>query len=183
MLNISTIRLLRFSAAVGLFVAFGPLARAASVEAKADGVQVVDAPAAGGKVLMTLKAGEKMESKERKGMFWEVVTKDGKPGFVSFLKVQRQESGDAGLAKAIRDAAQDNRPAETGNSGRQRSAVMGVRGLDESSEVAAAGSVKPNLRLVYMMEDRKVDRAQLASLGNEVMQEVETLAKRKGMAP
>lgn len=183
MLNNSTFRFLRVLATASLLLAFAPLARAASVEAKADGVQVVDAPSAGGKVLLTLKAGEKLESKERKGMFWEVVTKDGKPAFVSFLKVQRQESGDAGLAKAIRDAAQDNRPAETGNSGRQRSAVMGVRGLDESNEVAAAGSVKPNLRLVYMMEDRKIDRVQIASLGNEVMQEVETLAKRKGMAP
>lgn len=155
----------------------------ASVEAKADGVQVLDTPSASGKVLSSMKAGEKLESKERKGMFWEVTTKDGKAGYVSFLKVQRQEGGDAGLAKAIRDAAKDKRPADTNTASRARSAVMGVRGLDESSEVAAAGSVRPNLRLVYAMEDNQLDHAKIAALGDEVMQEVEARMKRRGTMP
>lgn len=161
----------------------GTNALGATVEAKTDGVQVVDAPSAAGKVIAALKAGDRLESKDRKGMFWEVVTKDGKPGFVSFLKVQRQEGGDSGLAKAIRDAAQDNRPADTTTASRARSAVMGVRGLDESDEVAAAGSVRPNLRLVYGMEDNATDRKKIAMLGEEVMQEVEARMKRRGVAP
>lgn len=168
---------------IGLTCLLAPKLFAASVEAKVDGVPVTEAPSAGAKILTTLKAGEKLESKERKGMFWQVVTKDGKTGYVPFLKVQRQDSGDASLARAIRGAAQENRPRESGNTGRQRSAVMGVRGLDESSEVAAAGSVKPNLRLVFMMEDRKVDRNLLASLETEVMREVEATARKRGVAP
>ena len=153
----------------------------ASLEPKGDDVPILEEPNGTAKVVKTLKKGESVEHKERKGMFWEVVVPGGKVGYVSFMKVKIQESGsDNTLAKAIRDKAQSSRSGDTG-SGRARAAVMGVRGLDDDEDIASAGSVRPNLRMVYSMEDRKVDRARMASLGDDIGKEVEQRARKKGV--
>lgn len=154
----------------------------ASVEAKKDGVEVLETADKGSKVLMTLKKGDAVESSERKGMFWQVKTPDGKSGFVSILGVTRKaDSQNTSLSKAIRQASQDGRDekADEVSAARSRSAVMGVRGLDESGETSFAGNVKPNYRMVFTMEDRMVSDKSLSSFGSEVMKEVEYLAEKK----
>ena len=57
---------------------------------------------------------------------------------------------------------------------------MGVRGLDESGTVQEAGNVKPNMRLVYVMEDLYIPRTEILTLEAEVMAEAEKAAQRKG---
>ena len=150
------------------------------VVAKKDSVTVTAEPSKDGKVLKSLAKGTPMEALERKGMFWKVKV-DGVEGFVSVMSVERQQGGEGGsIAKAIQNAAAEGREKEDASNGqRARSAVMGVRGLDETEETAGAGNVKPNLRMVYLMEDRMVSTKKLKSLEDMVMKEVETLATKR----
>lgn len=164
--------------AAGVFI--GHEVFAASVTAKVDEVPVFKEASTQSQVMQKMKKGDKLSSKERKGMFWEVTLPGGGVGYVPFLKVQRNEDGDdSSLAKAIRNAAQSDRTtADT--SARARSAVMGVRGLDEGEEIATASSARPNLRLVYRMEDRQIDDTRVSMLGDEIMKEIELKAQKKG---
>ena len=141
------------------------------VEAKKDGVTVVGTPDKSGAVVATLKAGETLDAGERKGMYWEVKTADGKSGFVSVMAVKLKPSS-GNLGSAIRDAVMSGRNTSDAANARARSAVMGVRGLDESGETAFAGSVKPDLRAVYSMEDFEVPAKRVERLGEEVFEEI-----------
>jgi uncharacterized protein YgiM (DUF1202 family) len=151
------------------------LAFGASVAAKKDGVEVLSEAAKGASVLATLKKGDTVDAVERKGMYWQVKTSAGATGFVSVMNVAHKTSEeDKSLSKAIRDAAKDGRGDDDSVvATRTRSAVMGVRGLDESADTSAVGNVKPNLRMVYGMEDRVVNPKSLEDLGNKVTAEIE----------
>ena len=152
-------------------------AYSASLVAKRAKVKVKSKPK-GGSVVTVLKKGEEVESLGRKGMYWKVKVAGGKIGYVSVTKVKRQAGGSKGLAKAIRAAAKDGRDkSDEVVSARSRSAVMGVRGLDESDETAFAGNVKPNLRMVYKMEDRATSFKKIDKLGDMVMGEVENMVE------
>lgn len=153
---------------------------AATVAAKKDGVDVTAEASKDSKVIVTLKKGETVESVERKGMYWQVKTSSGKAGFVSVMSVSlKANDDDKSLSKAIRDAAKDNRAdTEDATAGRARSAVMGVRGLDESGETAFAGNVKPNLRMVYSMEDRVISRKKIDELQERVSSEIEKVMEK-----
>lgn len=154
------------------------------VAAKKNGVKVRATSTRSGKILQTLQKGDSLEAIERKGMYWKVKTTDGTTGFVSVLKVKRRASGSNSLSRAIKKAAIEGREEEDQiASGRARSAVMGVRGLSENDETAMAGNVKPNLRMVYMMEDRRISSKKVRALERSVMSEVEIIAKRKGVVP
>ena len=146
---------------------------AGMVAAKRNGVKVFATASKKGKVIKTLQKGEAVESKDRKGMYWQV-TVDGKPGFVSVMKVKRKKGKASSLTKKIQSAVSQGRDAEDVANNRSRSAVMGVRGLDESSETAFAGNVKPNLRMVYKMEDILVKPDQIEKLGEQVFAEIES---------
>lgn len=148
----------------------GPLF-AGAVAAKKNGVKVLKEPGKDAETIMTLKKDESVESSERKGMFWKVKTAKGE-GYVAFLDVTRKAEDDGSLSKAIRAAARDSRDMDDVKSGRARSAVMGVRGLDESGETSYAGSVKPNLRLVYNMEDQVVDQQKIDKIADLVQEEI-----------
>jgi len=154
---------------------------AASVQAKLDGVQVTDKPAAQGSVLSTMKKGDTLPAKERKGMFWEVQLPGNKTGYVSFIKVQRIEAQDTGLSSAIRSAAEKSRGEDGKDQSRARSSVMGVRGLSDGEELQAAGSVRPNMRMVYLMEDREVTSKEVKELADSVQTEIEHRMKQRGM--
>lgn len=168
----------------GILLLMAPIAFGAQVTAKKDGVEVLADAAKGSAVIATLKQGEALESMERKGMFWQVKTKNGKTGFVSILAVNRDASaGSAGLAKALQAAAQEGRDGNEVANARSRSAVMGVRGLDESDETAFAGNVRPNMRRVYAMEDRKVNAEGLQSLQASLLSEIEARAEKRGLEP
>ena len=161
---------------------FAISAFAGSVAAKKDGVKVTSEASKKSEVILTLKKGESLESMERKGMYWQVKTASGKVGYVSVMKVKRSaSSGGSGIASVIKKVSQEGRENgdEVENS-RARSAVMGVRGLDESSETQYAGNSKPNLRLVYKMEDRRVSPKSLERLESQVMKELELLSKKRG---
>jgi hypothetical protein len=147
---------------------------AAPVAAKKDGVPVTADAKKDAAVLMELKKGEVLEAGDREGMFWKVKTKDGRTGFVSVMLVQRQAGEDSNLASALRDEALKARQNNDGSdSTRARSAVMGVRGLDESKDTAMAGNIRPDLRAVYRMEDRVVADNRVDRLEQLVLKEIE----------
>lgn len=147
---------------------------AAPVAAKKDGVQVTAAPKKDAPVVSELKKGETLEAQDREGMFWKVTTKDGKTGYVSVMNVQRQAGDDSGIQGALREAALAARQnGDNSESARARSAVMGVRGLDESSDTMMAGNIRPDLRAVYRMEDRSIAAKRVDKLESLVAREVE----------
>ncbi|MEI8026814.1 MAG: hypothetical protein WCI18_10750 [Pseudomonadota bacterium] len=151
---------------------------AGELEAKKDGVEVYS-DSQKSSVIGMLKKGEKIPSTERKGMYWAVNLK-GKPGFVSVMAVQNSSSsGSSAVTNAIKDAVKQGRESEDAGNNRARSTVMGVRGLDDTSDSAFAGNVKPNLRMVYTMEDMVVSSVDLKSLEADVLKEVETLSNKK----
>jgi hypothetical protein len=156
---------------------------AVDLSAKKDGVKVLAEASKSASVVSTLKKGDSVKSINRKGMFWEVELAGGKKGFVAVLDVSRQAgSSDNSLAKAIRSAAQEGRSQDSSvDQARSRTAVMGVRGLDENEETSFAGNVKPNLRRVYMMEDRIVEQKALDDLASLVAKEMEARAEKKGL--
>ncbi len=161
---------------------FTPKILANEVAAKKDGVSVLSEASKKGTAIVTLKKGDTVDAKERKGMYWEVVTKDGKKGFVSVMEVAKKSGAeDADLAKAIRSAVKQGREGEEEDAAnnRARSTVMGVRGLDEGDTANLAGNVKPNLRMVYSMEDKSLSKKDLEEFGDLVMREVELRAEKK----
>lgn len=152
---------------------------ATTVVAKKDGVKVTAEAKKSSAVVVTLKKGEALDALQRKGLYWHVKTTAGQEGYVSILKVKRQAGGGSGIAQAIRAASEDGRSdGDEVENTRARSAVMGVRGLDESSETQYAGNTKPNLRLVYQMEDRRVTKKSLQHLENQVMKELQLLSSK-----
>lgn len=160
-----------------LLAGFAGAAGAASVEAKKDGVEIFAAADKSAAVLQKMKKGESVASGERSGMYWKVKLANGQPGFVSVLNVKAKSDGESGgLNNAIREAVKAGR--NSGDDGsRSRSAVMGVRGLDDTSDTAMAGAVRPNLRAVYMMEDIDVSQEKLDQQAELVNREIERRLK------
>jgi hypothetical protein len=159
--------------AIGAFGLFAVTASAAGLVAKKSGVKVTAQPKPGAEVVGTLGKGDAVQSVARKGMFWQVELADGNEGYVAVFHVKRQTGSSGGLSDAVRQAAQETREeGDDVSSTRMRSAVMGVRGLDESSNTALAGNVTPNLPLVYKMEDRKVASERVESLQQRIQHEI-----------
>lgn len=131
-----------------------------------------------GAVISTLKQGEEVGSSERLGMYWKVALPDGQSGFVAVTDVVRKSGSSSALAEAIKAAAQDSRDLDETSGARARSAVMGVRGLDESGNLASAGNVTPNLRMVYAMEDFAIPQQEIDRFGSEVFAEIDRRSKR-----
>jgi uncharacterized protein YgiM (DUF1202 family) len=151
---------------------------AAEVEAKKD-LDIYTEASNKSAVVGQLKTGEALAAVERAGMYWQVTTKDGKKGFVSVLLVKHKADADADLTKAIKSVVKQGRADDDSNDGRQRSAVMGVRGLAEDDDMANAGQVRPNLRAVYAMEDITVPEAKVKALGDDVFEEIAEKAAKK----
>lgn len=151
------------------------LAYAKSVEAKRDGVDVLSSPDKNAPVLQKLKKGESLPSKERKGMYWEVRLKNGKSGFVSILNVNHKAE-ENGISEAIRASIKEGRSTGEAEATRGRSAVMGVRGLDDN-DTALAGNIRPNMRAVYGMEDIQISQKQLEAFSEEINKEIAQRAR------
>jgi len=149
------------------------------VKAKKDGVKVYAEASKKADVLTTLTKGQSLDASERKGMYWQVKV-SGKLAFVSVFKVKKVNKSSA-IAEALKDAVKQGREEGDGANVRARSAVMGVRGLDESDSSSFAGNVKPNLRMVYAMEDLLVGSDQLSLHENSVFNEAERNALKKGL--
>jgi len=172
----------RFSLLVlGLLAMAAPRIYAGSVEAKQNGAPVTAAPEKGAAVVQTLKAGEAIETVERKGMYWQVKASGGKTGFVSVMavKVKASDSDGGSLAGAIQSAVQSGRSSSEGASARARATVMGVRGLDETNDTSYAANTRPNLKAVFSMEDSRVSAAQIESLSEKVFDEIAKQSKSK----
>ena len=60
---------------------------------------------------------------------------------------------------------------------------MGVRGLDENDDTAMIGNMKPNLRMVFAMEDRHVSPKKINALGEKILKEVELISRKRGVEP
>jgi uncharacterized protein YgiM (DUF1202 family) len=156
--------------------ALAATAHAAEVEAKKDGVEVYADATNKSVVLSKLKEGEALPATERKGMFWQVKTKDGKAGYVSVLVVKHKPDANGDLAKAIKNVVKQGRSTDEASETRARSAVMGVRGLREDDDAGNAGNVRPNMRAVYSMEDDNVKKKDIDALGENVLNEIATKA-------
>lgn len=146
-------------------------ARAAEVEAKKD-VEVYADATNKSEVIGRLAKGETLASVERKGMFWQVKTKDGKDGFVSVLAVAFKADASVDLSNAIKEVVKEGRATDSTSETRARSAVMGVRGLRADDNMANAGTIRPNLRAVYSMEDIRVSKKKVDQLGRSVFNEI-----------
>ncbi|MFK7872698.1 MAG: SH3 domain-containing protein [Oligoflexales bacterium] len=150
---------------------------AGTVVVKKKKALVYSKPSKKSPVVQTLKKGDTLDSVEREGMYWQVKVK-GAIAYISITKVTHKVSKEEdGLAGAIREAVKQGRDENDAGNNRQRSAVMGVRGLDESEETAFAGNVKPNLRHVYNMEDVVLSRKDIKKHENMVFAELEKRAK------
>lgn len=153
---------------------------ALEVAAKSDGVSVYRDANKNSEEIGVLKKDQAVEAIERKSLYWHVKLPGGQKGYVMFTKVNRLEGSSSNLAQAIKDAAHDSRDMDDVKSVRSRSAVMGVRGLSEGEQSAAAGNVRPNLRMVYQMEDRKVEEKSVAHISNLIQREIDARAKIAG---
>ena len=141
---------------------------------KKKGVKVYETASRKGTVLKELSKSDSIEELGRSGMFWKVKLENGKEGYVSVMKVKRKPSQKSGeFSTALRKAIQQGRSADDASNVRNRSAVMGVRGLDESDDTAFAGNVKPNPRLVVAMENLNIDPKSIEKIGNLVEREIE----------
>jgi len=149
------------------------LLMAATVESQKDGVEVYSSADKSSAVIQKLKKGDKLSAGERKGMYWQVKTSSGKDGFVNMLAVKVKPDENPGLVDAMREAAKKGRSQSAADGGRTRSAVMGVRGLDDTGEVGVAANLRPNLHAVYRMEDFNTFPDGLSRQGELVMKEVE----------
>ena len=169
----------RLISVIGAFaiVSIASTAIGASVEAKKDGVEIYATADKGAAVLQKLKKGESVASGERSGMYWKVKLAGGQAGFVSVLNVKSKTDGESGgLNNALREAVKAGRSSGDDGS-RSRSAVMGVRGLDDTGDTAMAGAVRPNLRAVYLMEDIEVSQEKLDQQAELVNREIERRLK------
>ena len=119
-----------------------------------------------------MKKGEVLKSSGRKGMYWEVDF-EGKKAYVSVKYVKPKKSKDDSFMSAITREVQKSRNENDPTTARARSTVMGVRGLADSGKMKFAGNVRPNLRLVYAMENILVTKNQLAEIAALVEKEVE----------
>lgn len=151
---------------------FASSALAGDVEAKKNGVKIYSEASKKSSVVKTLKKGETVEFVERKGMYWQVKANGGK-AFVSVMDVKKAPESNSNLSDAIRSVVKDGRSTDDVAGQRSRSAVMGVRGLDEDDTVSFAGDTRPNLRSVYAMEDFTVGQAKVDKLGELVFAELE----------
>ncbi len=163
--------LMRGCVVVGALLS-GAGAYSAEVEPKSSDVTVYADATNKSETIGSLKAGERLQAVERKGMFWQVKTADGKVGFVSVLQVKHKADTASGLASAINSAVKEGRSGDAVTESRSRTVVMGVRGLREDDSAGKAGDVRPNLRAVYDMEDKTVSKAKLEDLGDKVFREV-----------
>lgn len=152
-------------------------AMAGTVESQKENVEVYSAPDKASAVLQKLKKGDTLDSGERKGMYWQVKTASGKEGFVSVLAVRVKPDEKVGLADAMREAVKKGRSQSAADGGRTRSSVMGVRGLDDTSEVGVAANLRPNLHAVYALEDFQVSQEKVKAQGDLVFAEIESKIK------
>ncbi|SME94354.1 SH3 domain-containing protein [Pseudobacteriovorax antillogorgiicola] len=145
---------------------------ASTLKVKKSEAKIYAEPKKSASVVTTIKKGDTVESLGRKGMYWKVKVGADKEGFVSVMSVKRQSGKASKLRSVIRKAAQDNRDQGNTSSIRSRSAVMGVRGLDASEQVAYAGNMKPDFRLVFRMEDRLVPEKRIMKLESAIEREI-----------
>lgn len=174
MMQVNAIPRCYFVVATGLSVLFmSSAAYAGVVTPKRASAKILQEAKKSAPVIGTIKKGEELDAGERKGMYWSVQYK-GQQGYVSVLQVSTK-SGSQGsiLSNAIRGVAQESRGTDDVQTSRSRSAVMGVRGLDESDSMGSAGDAQPRLNMVYAMEDREITSKSIEDFGDLVFQEVE----------
>ena len=113
-------------------------------------------------------------SSKREGLYWKVLLKADQRGYVSILKVKKTKakSGSSTFSNILREAVQ-KKMSDTVSNSRQRSTVMGVRGLDENKKISSAGHVSPNLRLVNNMEKIVIKQSDLEELEEKIHKELE----------
>ena len=170
------------SVAVLAFLFFSSSVLAVTLQVKKNGVKVTEKANKSSKVLLTLKKGDVLTKLSRKGMYWKVKSDSGKVGYVSVMKVKRLASEESSISSSIRQVSKSSRPDEDQQAGaRSSSSVMGVRGLAESDSNQYAGNVRPNMRLVFAMEDRDYSAKDINRIAIAVESEVEKKMQAKEM--
>ena len=157
---------------------------ATTLAAKKDGALVLKEARKDAPTLLTLKAGQTLDADTRSGMYWRVKLPEGGVGFISVLQVQHQASGDDSLQSELRNKALAARKESSEEDNiRVRSAVMGVRGLAESQELASAGQLRPDTAAVYRMEDRTFAPERIVGLEALVQEELEKTVEARQPKP
>lgn len=136
-----------------------------------------------------LKKGYILNSSERKGRYW-IINKEDCQGegskneatsncFVYYKNVKKSKSvQNSSVANALAKIIQNKKAeAEDPVNTRGRSQVMGVRGLEEN-DVSFIGNIRPNLRLVYSMETRKISENKMEKLESLIYKEIDALEKK-----
>ncbi|RYZ92911.1 MAG: hypothetical protein EOP06_02715 [Proteobacteria bacterium] len=141
--------------------------------------QLTSSASKGSDVVKELSSGVSCEASERVGMFWKAECL-GVKGFVSVLKMQREASKESTLASELYEAGKKAR-INGSDSTRTRSAAMGVRGLNENDELSQVGNLRPDLRAIYIMEDRRLDPKRVDSLERLVSEEIEAVVMAKSL--
>ena len=165
----------------GIFI-FSSSVLAVTLQAKKNGVKVTAKAKSHLRYLLTLKKGDILTKISRKGMYWKVKSESGKVGYVSVMKVKRLASEESSISSSIRQVSKSTRPDEDQQAGaRSRSSVMGVSGLSESDSNQYAGNVRPNMRLVFAMEDRDYSAKDINKIAMAVEVEVEKKMQTREM--
>lgn len=139
---------------------------------KKAGVSVYSKAVPNAPALGTLKDHEKVEASTRMGMYW-VVQFNGQKAYVRVADVQPARNSDVSSALKYQANKKDGE-----NGGRARAtAVMGIRGLDDSEDITGGGTGKPNTELTHRMENRPVDSHAISEIEKSVNAELEAQSK------
>ena len=150
---------------------------AKTIQAKKNGVEVLSSPKKVAPAILSLKKGDTLKAVSRQGMYWKVKAR-GQDGYVSILKVKLKKS-ESKIEDMITKEIQQSRDEDDLSQVRGRSTIMGVRGLDEIKEVESAGNVKPQLRLVYEMENYTISKNKIRELEELITDEISKKSNTK----
>jgi hypothetical protein len=147
----------------------------AQVRVKKSEAVILEEPKKESKTLKTVPEGTllNLDGSARHGMYWKVTG-----GYVNVLDVRKEESAareEDSLAAAIQ---KDHETKSKENSVRSRSAVMGVRGLDDEGDLSKVGSLAPKLDKVDAMEAHRGNAMKdVGGMEEKVFSEIESKVK------
>lgn len=138
---------------------------------KKAGVSLRAKPTVDGPVVKVLQGNERLKVTSKSGLYW-AVTLGADKGFVLSSEVQPLRSNEeSNVRSGFKSAIQGNK----GNQKRTRSAVMGIRGLDDAEEISNKSGDRNNPNATQKMESRPISKDSLNRLEESVNKENEEL--------
>lgn len=151
------------------------VALAFDLSPKKAGVSLRAQPAADAAVVKVLQGNERLKVTSKSGLYW-AVTLGGEKGFVLSSEVQPARSqDDSNVRSGFQSAVQGNKDSPK----RTRSAVMGIRGLDDAEEISNKAGDRNNPNATQKMENRPISKDSVNRLEDAVTKENEELNNKK----